>query len=120
MRALIIAFMLLLLAGCKTIEKIEYVDRYHNTHSTDTLIRYDKDSVFVDHFIKGDTVFKTKYVEKIRYKDKIQIVTDTIRQSEVKTVIETKSVVPGWCYKAIIFLLIALIFLSIYCFVIKK
>lgn len=92
-------------SACKTIERIEYVDRNHYIERSDTLIQYDRDSIFVNQFVKGDTVFKTKYVEKIKYKDRIVIERDTLKITNTKTIKETVKVVPDWCYKSIIGLL---------------
>ena len=63
----------LLLAGCRTVKYVPvpsvsvdsvYVDRFHR----DSV--YLHDSVFVNQYSKGDTVFVDKVVTKYKYKDR--------------------------------------------------
>lgn len=120
MRWILIAITAIMLVACKTTERIEYVDRYHNTVSRDTVMQYDKDSVFVNQFVKGDTVFNVKYIERIRYKDKIVVRIDTVKHIDIQTITETKKVVPSWCYQYIIFTIIIFAIFFFYFFVIRK
>jgi len=48
---------------------------------------YTKDSVII--MIKGDTVFKEKYKEKIRWKYKDRLLTDTVYKDRVRDSIQT-------------------------------
>lgn len=117
---IIISFFIIFVSGCKTVEKIEYVDKYHTIHKSDTLIKYDKDSIFVNQFIKGDTVFKTKYVEKIKYIDKIVVKRDTLTLKETINVETVKNVIPSWCYKTIIALLVLVMILGFWIYINRK
>lgn len=117
-KTIIVSLLLIIfVSSCKTIERIEYIDKYHTIEKSDTLIQYDRDSIFVDQFVKGDTVFKTKYVEKIKYKDRIVIERDTIKVDSVIKEVEVKKVVPEWCYKTIIGLILLVLVLVIWIYI---
>lgn len=73
--ATIIAFLsLFLLAACATRTRIEYRDRDVNHYITntihDTLINNTRDSIYVEVLAKGDTIWRTKYVEKTKWRDR--------------------------------------------------
>ena len=78
---------LFLLSSCAT--KIEYRDRDVNHYITkevhDTLREHTSDSVFEKIYVRGDTVFRTKYVEKTRWKDRIVEKHDTCWRDSVAT-----------------------------------
>lgn len=101
-----IVFFLLLLVSCATKTKIEYVDRevvkYETKVQHDTLVNNVHDSIFHTIMQKGDTIFDTKYVEKVKYRDKIQYKSDTLWrdsiQVQVKKEIVEKKIIPKWCY----------------------
>jgi len=74
--ATIIAFLsLFLLAACATRTRIEYRDRDVNRYITntihDTLINNTRDSIYLEVLAKGDTIWRTKYVEKTRWRDRV-------------------------------------------------
>ena len=74
--ATIIAFLsLFLLAACATRTRIEYRDRDVNHYITntihDTLINHTRDSIYLEVLAKGDTIWRTKYVEKTRWRDRV-------------------------------------------------
>ena len=74
--ATIIAFLsLFLLAACATRTRIEYRDRDVNHYITntihDTLINNTRDSIYLEVLAKGDTIWRTKYVEKTRWRDRV-------------------------------------------------
>lgn len=79
----------LLLTSCATKTKIEYRDRDVNHYITnyvhDTLIDKTTDSVYFEVLVKGDTVFKTKYKETVRWRDRIKEVHDTCWRDSVAT-----------------------------------
>lgn len=93
---------IILLSGCKAktvyvpVEsvKTEYVDRYQR----DSIHLYD--SVFVDRYLQGDTVFLTKERYKYLYRDVIK--TDTIGKYEMQMIpypvvsVSEKKVYPKW------------------------
>lgn len=113
------------LAGCKSIQYVPmetvrtdsiYVDRYQR----DSI--YQRDSVFVNRWIAGDTVYQDKVVWKYVYRDKIKYDTvailrsDTLRvpypvESRLSTWKKIRLKVGGW---AIGCMVITIIIFSIY------
>lgn len=91
--------MLNVLTSCSLLEKIEYRDRDVNHYITnvvhDTLIDKTTDSVYVNVYTKGDTVFKEKYKERTRWRDKIVERHDTCYKDSIVVEYEetTKEVV---------------------------
>ena len=94
-RLLLILFALAMcLSSCKTFRKIEYRDRdvvrYVTQVVHDTLRESSTDSVYVSVIQKGDTVFLTKYKERIRWRDRYYELHDTCwRDSIVTKYLET-------------------------------
>lgn len=88
----------LLFAGCKTIERVEYVDRWHENK----VIERVNDSIFIQQtdtlreYQVGDTIFIEKIKNVVKYKDKIVLKSDTIvkveTQIEVEKVVEVQKV----------------------------
>ena len=119
--AIIAILVLLLLSSCATKTKVEYVDRevvkYETKIQHDTLINNVHDSIYHTIFQKGDTVYDTKYVEKIKYRDKMVYKYDTIYRDSTQVVVKEntieKRIIPKWCYYSLfacgIFLIIALV-----------
>lgn len=77
--------MLSLLTGCKSVQYVPvetvrtdsiYVDRYQR----DSI--YQRDSVFVNRWIAGDTVYQDKVVWKYVYRDKVKYDTVAILRSD--------------------------------------
>jgi hypothetical protein len=66
----------------------------------DTTYIEKKDSIYHTIFQQGDTVYNTKYVEKIKYKNRIVNKTDTVYQAKeiIKEKTIEKKVVPTWCW----------------------
>lgn len=73
------------LAGCKSVQYVPvetvrtdsiYVDRYQR----DSI--YQRDSVFVNRWIAGDTIYQDKVVWKYVYRDKVKYDTVTILRSD--------------------------------------
>ena len=85
----LLLIMVFVLSSCATKTKIEYRDRDVNHYITntvhDTLIDKTTDSVYFEVMVKGDTVFKTKYKEKIRWRDRIVERHDTCWRDSVVT-----------------------------------
>ena len=123
---LIIPYIILsLFAGCKSVQYVPvetvrtdsiYVDRYQR----DSI--YQRDSVFVNRWIAGDTVYQDKVVWKYVYRDKIKYDTvailrsDTLRvpypvESRLSTWEKIRLKVGGW---AIGCMVITIIIFSIY------
>ena len=70
-----------IVTSCATRTKVEYrdgvVDHYITNIVHDTLIDKTTDSVYVNVYTKGDTVFSERYKEKIRWRDRIVVKHDT-------------------------------------------
>lgn len=83
---LVVAFSL---TSCSTKRVVEYRDRDVNHYITntihDTLINQTFDSVYFEVKVKGDTVFATKYKEKIRWRDRIVERHDTCWKDSIVT-----------------------------------
>ena len=89
---IIMAHIILSLSSCtRTVEKVVY------QHTTDTLYQvktrtdsiYKCDSVFVNQYVKGDTVFQVRDRYKTLYKFKV--ITDTIHQSHTDTLLQVRT-----------------------------
>lgn len=78
----------LCLSSCAT-KTIEYRDRDVNHYITntvhDTLIDKTTDSVYVNVYMKGDTVFKEKYKERTRWRDRVVERHDTCYRDSIVT-----------------------------------
>jgi hypothetical protein len=112
---------MLLLSGCRTQKHIEYRDSIVTQYVTkiqhDTLISHIHDSVYYEVVKKGDTVFATKYVQKIAYKDRVVIKVDTLYKDKIvnkeKEITKEVTKVPT-IYKYALFLCILFIVYIIY------
>lgn len=87
-----LAFLFLLctiMVGCKTRKQIEYVDRevikYVTQVRHDTLREHTTDSVYVEVIQRGDTVYKNKTKEVIRWRDRFIVQTDTCWRDSIRT-----------------------------------
>lgn len=132
-RVILILALCLMLVGCKTtyvpIEKevVKYDSIYIQSIKVDSVKEID--SVFVNTYIKGDTIFQDKYKYVYRYKDKLRI--DTMLVERVDSVYIEKPIIIekqlSWWQKtkqdiggiAIGSLIVLLLFAIAY-FVIKK
>ena len=89
-RVILILALCLMLVGCKTtyvpIEKevVKYDSIYIQSIKVDSI--KEVDSVFVNTYIKGDTIYQDKYKYVYRYKDKLRI--DTMFVERVDSVLE--------------------------------
>lgn len=90
MKKLVFLFVAICLAfsSCKTRERIEYRDRYIDHYITqvkhDTLREHTTDSVYLEVMQKGDTIYKTKYKEVVRWRDRIVEVIDTCYKDSIQ------------------------------------
>lgn len=88
-KILCIIIALIAFTSCATKTKIEWRDKevikYVTKEVHDTLIDKTTDSVYVNVYMKGDTVFKEKYKEKIRWRDRIIERHDTCWRDSVVT-----------------------------------
>jgi hypothetical protein len=88
MKKLLLFILVLLLFGCKTNEKIVTVEKvthdtlWHEKTERDSI--YLHDSIFVNQFAKGDTIFQIKDRWHTEYRDKY--IYDTISIAKVDSV----------------------------------
>ena len=86
---MLVLFTILLLTGCSTTRTIEVpVENVRIEYKTDTVLQYKnlvvKDSVFINQYVKGDTVYRDRYKYKYinntdtLYRDRYIHVTDSI------------------------------------------
>lgn len=87
-----LAFLFLLctiMVSCKTRKQIEYVDRevikYVTQVRHDTLREHTTDSVYLEVIQRGDTVYKNKTKEVIRWRDRFIVQTDTCWRDSIRT-----------------------------------
>ena len=84
-----ILFGIICFTSCATKTKIEYrdriVDHYNTIVQHDTLREHKSDSIFEKIYVKGDTVYNTKYVENTRWRDRIVERHDTCWRDSVVT-----------------------------------
>lgn len=114
----VIMFGVVFFVGCKPTEKIQYVDRenivYQNIIQHDSIFNDVHDSVFETIYQKGDTIYKIKYKEKIKFKEIYVIKTDTLIRDSIEYVAHketiTKEVVPKWCYFSLVVCVLFIIF----------
>lgn len=94
---ILVMFLMFILQGCTTTKYVPVVERRDSiiTRSDTTII---KDSIFVDRYFSGDTLYLDKYV----YKYIERISNDTIYQNKeipvVKEVETVKDVIPSWVW----------------------
>ena len=108
------------LCSCATKTKVEYVDR--NVYKTeiqtkhDTLINNVHDSIYMQVFQKGDTIFQLKYKEQIKYVNKIVYAKDTIYRDSIQTIVKevVKTYEPWYVKYSLYALAISIIFLIFY------
>lgn len=113
-----ILFVLLLFTSCRPQKEIQYVDRevikYVTQIQHDTLITNIHDSVYHTIYQKGDTIYNTKYVSKVQYKDRIVEHIDTMYMDSVNVEYNEKVVeitkIPKWCYYCLAISIICFIF----------
>ena len=93
--ATIVITLILAFSSCATKTKIEYrdrvVDHYITKEVHDTLRENTTDSVYFEVVVKGDTVYKTKYKEKIMWRDRIVERHDTCWRDSVVTEYKEKT-----------------------------
>lgn len=118
MRLTMVVAVVILLSACATKTKVEYVDRevvkYETKIQHDTLYNDVHDSIYHTIFQKGDTVYNTKYVEHIKWKERIVCKIDTLFHDSVSVQIKEntveKKIIPNWCYYSLVVWIILIIF----------
>lgn len=93
---LIIISVCFLTVSCDSWKHIEYRDRevikYVIEERHDTLIEHTHDSIFHTIIQKGDTIYNTKYIEKVRYRDRVVERVDTCWQTSLQVEYKEKIV----------------------------
>lgn len=116
-KLLFLTLISLLLLSCKTRTVVEYRDRdvvqYVTKITHDTLVQHTHDSVFHTIYAKGDTVYNTKYVERVKWREKAVVRVDTMWRDSLVTQYKEKRVekkiIPRWCYASLCVWVIVLI-----------
>lgn len=115
---LIVVGIVVLCCSCATKTRIEYRDRIVDHYNTvvvhDTLREHTSDSIFEKIYVKGDTVFNTKYVEKTRWKDKIVEKHDTCWRDSIATEYKEKEVEVKYTPKIYVYSLVFSILVIIF------
>ena len=99
MKKILTILLLLVLCACKSTAPLVtpsvHTDSVSVSSSRDSIRVYERDSVFVDRFFKGDTIWLTKEKFSIRYRDREVVIHDTISTSRTDTIyIDTPKPVP--------------------------
>lgn len=85
-------------SSCKT----QSFTQHHENDSVrvqtriDSIYIYERDSVFVDRYVKADTVFLTRTIERVKYKDAIRLQHDTIMQTKTETIVQPQPYIPTY------------------------
>lgn len=91
-KALIAIIIAMVCVGCKSVEYVEVTNTdtiHHYTHHRDSI--FERDSIYFDRYISGDTIKITKEVYKIKYKDRF--LTDTlylVKETQIPLPVEKK------------------------------
>lgn len=94
----LLLFILITFQSCATTERIIYKDKEIVKHRIDSFTIYQRDSVYFNTYIRGDTVFQDRYKEKIKYLDKIVLKTDTLKTTDIQKTIEYREIIPYWVW----------------------
>ena len=73
-----------LIGGCKPIEVVKFVDRWHENTKIDTINTIQRDSILIR--LRNDTVFVEKY--KTLLKERIKIVNNTDSFLKIDTIVK--------------------------------
>ena len=91
-----ILFGIICFTSCATKTKIEYrdriVDHYNTIVQHDTLREHTSDSIFEKIYVKGDTIYNTKYVEHVKWKERIVCQIDTVVNDSISVQIKENTV----------------------------
>lgn len=84
---IVILLTIMTMCSCKTTKQVEYRDRYIDRYITqvvhDTLREKSSDSVYHEIIVRNDTVFETKYKERIKWRDRVVEKTDTVIKDSI-------------------------------------
>lgn len=95
MRKFLLFLPILFFLGCKTIQPtIITRDSVRVEHHLDSVYIYERDSVFIDRWRAGDTVYITKEKWLTRYKDKEVAVHDTIYRDREQVIVQEVKYIP--------------------------
>ncbi len=113
---LMIAFAL---ASCKTQDHFADSSKMVYNNRIDSVYILQHDSIFVDRYVKGDTVYINKTTEHTKWREKTVLQHDTtyITETEIQTVTQYQT--PNWCWwclAALIMIIVAFILRLLYRF----
>lgn len=97
-------------SSCSPKTQIEYVDRevvkYEKQYVYDTTYLEKHDSVLHTIFQKGDTVYDTQYIVRVKYKDRVVYKADTCYKDSIQVQYKEntieKKIIPNWCYYSLL------------------
>ena len=123
MKRMFLILAILGLVGCKTTAPIVtptvHTDSVRTSNTHDSIRVYERDSVFIDRYIKADTIYLTKEKWSIKYRDREVAVHDTIYQTQKETeVVQVKYTPPFYKVCTGSFLLLVLFWVVV--FVVRK
>jgi len=116
MKRLLPILAILCMVGCKTTQPITQTkDSVRIEYRLDSIYVYEKDSLYIDRYTKGDTIYVTKEAWKTRWKDKVVEVHDTISVVQQETIVqEVERPKSGWDKFSTWFTIISLILIVLY------
>lgn len=113
----------LCIVGCKSQDGMVLIrDSVRVESRTDSVLVWMRDSIYIDRYHKGDTVFVERNKVQTRWRDRIVQVHDTIVQNKMQKEVVTERYIPNyykWCSRCL-WVLIALVLIRIAWIVIKK
>lgn len=121
MKKVLLLLTVLLFVSCATKTKIEYVDRevvkYQTVIRHDTLIVDTHDSVFFSIITRNDTVYITKYIEKYKWRDRVEHKIDTVYKDSIQVQVKEntveKRIIPTWCYYTLLGWVVIIVFITL-------
>lgn len=82
---------IMLLSSCKTcVPVVEVRDSIRIEYKLDSVYEYKHDSIYVDRYTRGDTIWITTEKWRTQYKDKIVLQHDTIRDTQTQTIVQAE------------------------------
>ena len=113
----------IVLTACKTTAPIVtpsvHTDSVRTSNTHDSIRVYERDSVFVDRYIKADTIYLTKEKWSIKYRDREVAVHDTIYQTQKETEVVQVKYTPPF-YKVCTGCFLVLVLFWVVVFVVRK
>lgn len=107
-----------LLCACATKKEIRYIGERQNQYEVkiqhDTIAQEIHDSIFHTIYKQGDTVYNTKYIERIRFREKVIERIDTFTRDSIivkdSVKIVERKITPKWCYYSLAICILSITF----------